>query len=63
MDGDDENLLKDGSAKKLKIDSVRLDLYLFAGESMSLHRKLNEEYFDEALIPSKELFKTITSSS
>ena len=43
MDGDDENLLKDGSAKKLKIDSVRLDLYLFAGESMSLHRKLNEE--------------------
>jgi len=30
MDGDDENLLKDGSAKKLKIDFVRLDLYLFA---------------------------------
>ena len=43
MDGDDENLLKDGSAKKLMIDFVRLDVYLFAGESMSLHRKLNEE--------------------
>jgi len=43
MDGDYENLLKDGLMKKLKIDFVRLDVYLFAGESMSLHRKLNEE--------------------
>ena len=49
MDGDDENLLKDGSAKKLKMDFVRLMFISLRGESMSLHRKLNEE-----LIPSRE---------
>ena len=43
MDGDDENLLKDRSAKKLEIDSVRIDVYLFARRIYGLHRKLNEE--------------------